>query len=89
MMKNDGGRQVWIRAGIKSAAITALLMVALASCNKTVDRPAPQSPPKPQMSSWISDSDLQKAVFTSRSKSPSIHYQNGLGKEIPRLVIRT
>lgn len=88
-MKIRDGGPARTRAAVKSIVLTGLLAAALASCNKSTDRPSPQSPPKPKTSSWISDSDIQKAIFTSRSKSPSIHYQNGLGKEIPRLVIRT
>jgi len=88
-MKNRDGGPSWLRSGIKSIVLTGLLAAALASCYKSPERPSPQSPPKPQAASWISDSDIRNAVFTSRSKSPSIHYQNGLGKEIPRLVIRT
>lgn len=88
-MKIRDGGPARFRAGVKSIVLTGLLAAALASCNKSIDRPSPQSPPKPKAISWISDSDIQNAVFTSRSKSPTIHYQNGLGKEIPRLVIRT
>lgn len=88
-MKVRDGAPSRSRAAIKSIVLTGLLAAALASCSKSIDRPSPQSPPKPKASSWIAESDIQKAVFTSRSRSPAIHYQNGLGKEIPRLVIRT
>ena len=87
MMNIFDARTPWLKTTIKSAALTALLGLSLASCGKSVDR-SPQAPPRPKTSSWISDGDVQKAVFTY-SKSPSIHYQDGLGREIPRLVIRT
>lgn len=79
-----------ITAGIKSCALTMLFIGALIGCGKSGNRPMPpQAPPKPQaVAPTYSPSDVQKAVFTY-SHSPSIHYQNGLGLEIPKLVIRT
>jgi hypothetical protein len=88
-MKKYNSQSSLITAGIKSCVLSALLAGAIASCGKSADRPMPpQAPPKPQVAPMSSLQNVQKAIFTY-SHSPSIHYQNGLGVEIPPLVIRT
>lgn len=90
-MKNHKNVRPQLRTMIKSGVLGVLLIASIVSCSRTGDRPLPpQSPPKPKASAIYSPSDVERAVYiTTKTPTPQLHYQNGLGLEIPKLVIRT
>lgn len=75
------------RYGVPLLALLAVL--ALSSCGKSPDRPVPpNTPPKPQVMTKASPSDVQRAVFSYSSK-PDGQLQNGQGVKIVPHVIHT
>ena len=89
-MKNHNKRSAICRTGrYRNRLLVMLAVLALSSCGKSADRPIPpQSPPKPQIMTQASSSDVQRAVFSYSSKQDS-QFQNGQGIKIVRQVIRT
>src|SRR2546421_10513939 len=97
-MKKSTDRFLLLPAAYKSPVLSALLALALVSCEKSPNPPdKPGTPPKPQAALTLEPpqaalkavrSDIQKAVFTYSSLSAS-RSPNGQVVPVRHAVIRT